>query len=129
VLTCAAVPTANDDGSTGSAPVSATRSSASAGSRQRARGEPAAAAARVRRHHAQCRRSALRAGRAPADCAQCEPPPGRRLHGRVVAQLLGRAVHRDAAVLEHVAVVGDAERGRGELLDQQHRHARAFSAR
>ena len=41
-----------------------------------------------------------------------------RLGGRVVAQLGGRAVHGDAAVLQHIAVVGHLERGGGKLLRQ-----------
>src|ERR1700730_2055426 len=45
-------------------------------------------------------------------------------HGRIVAQLRRLAGHRDPPVLEHVAMVGDLERGGGELLDQQHRGLR-----
>src|SRR5262249_2473869 len=41
------------------------------------------------------------------------------LHVRVGAQPLGAAVEHDAAVLHHVAVVGDRQRYRGALLDQQ----------
>jgi hypothetical protein len=32
----------------------------------------------------------------------------------------------DPAVLQHIAIVGHVERRRGELLDQQHRHALAL---
>src|SRR5262245_33316809 len=37
----------------------------------------------------------------------------------MIAQALGRAVEHDAAVLHHIAVVGDLERHRGALLDDQ----------
>src|SRR5215510_2327387 len=42
----------------------------------------------------------------------------------VTAQPLGRAVEDDAAVLDHVAVVGDLERDLGVLLDEQDGGAR-----
>src|SRR5690606_1605632 len=55
---------------------------------------------------------------------------GRLAHAQVeladvlVGQQLGpRTVTHDAAVLQHVAVVGDRERHRGVLLDQQHARA------
>src|ERR1043166_7917055 len=41
------------------------------------------------------------------------------LHGGMCTQAIGRAVEDDAAVLHHVAVVGDGERDRGALLDQR----------
>src|SRR5882672_4882995 len=41
------------------------------------------------------------------------------LHVGMLAQAVGGAVEHDAAVLHHVAVVGDRERDRGALLDQQ----------
>mmetsp|Transcript_5523 Transcript_5523/g.13342 ORF Transcript_5523/g.13342 Transcript_5523/m.13342 type:complete len:248 (+) Transcript_5523:1701-2444(+) len=50
------------------------------------------------------------------------------LHGRVVAQMGGRSVHRDAAVLQHIAIVGHLQRRGGELLDQQHGHAPRLQA-
>ena len=37
-------------------------------------------------------------------------------------------MHSYAAVLQHVAVVGDVQRGGGELLDQQHGDALALEA-
>src|SRR5829696_5663052 len=42
---------------------------------------------------------------------------------RVPAQFVGCARKHDAAVLQHVSVIGDIERHRGVLLDQQHGHA------
>src|SRR5579871_165475 len=41
------------------------------------------------------------------------------LHVGMLTQALGGAVEHDAAVLHHVPVVGDRERDRGALLDQQ----------
>ena len=41
---------------------------------------------------------------------------------RMPAQLVRGAGEHDAAVLQHVGVVGDIERHRGVLLDQQYRH-------
>src|SRR5690242_5770388 len=40
-------------------------------------------------------------------------------HAIVVQQLLPRAAHDDAAVLQHVGALGDAQRHRDVLLDQQ----------
>ena len=42
------------------------------------------------------------------------------LHGRIVQQCCGLALDRDAAVFEHIATVGDAERGARVLLYHQH---------
>src|ERR1700740_1411314 len=43
------------------------------------------------------------------------------LHVGMLAQAFGGAGEHDAAVLHHIAVVGDGERDRGALLDQQDR--------
>ena len=45
------------------------------------------------------------------------------LHRRIVAQPGRIAMHGDAAVFQHVSIVGDLQRRGSELFDQQHRHA------
>src|SRR5215213_10201561 len=42
-------------------------------------------------------------------------------HALVLADRLGGARHDDAAGLEEIGLVGEAERERGVLLDEQHR--------
>ena len=61
-------------------------------------------------------------------CAGRALPQVRRRHARIGGELGARPCERELAGLEHVAVVGDLQRGARVLLDQQDRHAASRAA-